>query len=302
NRWEVTSIISKFKKSLAIIFIVTLVLGDLLQVGYLHAEEQKGSPRSINLAPHLLITEIVPDSTNVNGADGYEFIEVYNNTDQLINFKDYNFRYRYPSGPDNDQVWRAIPNDVWLQPGKVMVFWVMNDKNKELTIADFNSNYNTNLIEGENLVKLDGNSMSNSRKRSIVVSSNTGYEIVKATYNDGVDDTQPDKGIFYKYPEDETNVMEQTGAGVEQANPGSIEDNQVPESVVNIEVDTTPPTIENLTTVKETTATELVEISAESRDESLVKTFKLFYKNTEDSTFKSVNLTKNNEDSLYSHT
>ncbi|MYL60897.1 metallophosphoesterase, partial [Virgibacillus halodenitrificans] len=254
------------------------------------------------MAPHLLITEIVPDSTNVNGADGYEFIEVYNNTDQLINFKDYNFRYRYPSGPDNDQVWRAIPNDVWLQPGKVMVFWVMNDKNKELTIADFNSNYNTNLIEGETLVKLDGNSMSNSRKRSIVVSTNTGYEIVKATYNDGVDDTQPDKGIFYKYPEDETNVMVQTGAGVEQANPGSIEDTQVPESVVNIEEDTTPPTIENLTTVKETTATELVEISAESRDESLVKTFKLFYKNTEDSTFKSVNLTKNNEDSLYSHT
>lgn len=271
----------------------------MLQVGYLHAEEQKGSP---NMTPHLLITEIVPDSTNVNGADGYEFIEVYNNTDQLINFKDYNFRYRYPSGPDNDQVWRAIPNDVWLQPGKVMVFWVMNDKNKELTIADFNSNYNTNLIEGENLVKLDGNSMSNSRKRSIVVSSNTGYEIVKATYNDGVDDTQPDKGIFYKYPEDETNVMVQTGAGVEQANPGSIEDTQVPESVVNIEEDTTPPTIENLTTVKETTATELVEISAESRDESLVKTFKLFYKNTEDSTFKSVNLTKSNEDSLYSHT
>ena len=30
----------------------------------------------------FLVTEVVPDSTNVGGADGYEFIEIYNNTNQ----------------------------------------------------------------------------------------------------------------------------------------------------------------------------------------------------------------------------
>ena len=39
--------------------------------------------------PPLLVTEVVPDSTNVGGADGYEFIEIYNNTNQPIIFSDY---------------------------------------------------------------------------------------------------------------------------------------------------------------------------------------------------------------------
>ena len=40
-------------------------------------------------APALVITEILPDSTNVSGvsADAYEFLEVYNNSDQDINLR-----------------------------------------------------------------------------------------------------------------------------------------------------------------------------------------------------------------------
>ena len=50
---------------------------------------------ALNPVPELLITELVPDSTNVGTADGYEFIEVYNNTDQAIDFSNYKIRYRY---------------------------------------------------------------------------------------------------------------------------------------------------------------------------------------------------------------
>ena len=32
-------------------------------------------------APALTITELLPDSTNIGGSDGYEFIEIYNNTE-----------------------------------------------------------------------------------------------------------------------------------------------------------------------------------------------------------------------------
>src|SRR5690625_7376822 len=55
--------------------------------------------------PPLLITELVPDSTNVGDADGYEYIEVYNNSDQTINFKDYQIIYRYPATHDEDVHW-----------------------------------------------------------------------------------------------------------------------------------------------------------------------------------------------------
>ena len=46
--------------------------------------------------PAVLITEIMPDSSNVDGSDGYEFIELYNNSDQRINLKDYKIYYNYP--------------------------------------------------------------------------------------------------------------------------------------------------------------------------------------------------------------
>ncbi|WP_165767947.1 FIMAH domain-containing protein [Virgibacillus indicus] len=266
-----------------------------------HAEGENQTKLNDGQLPHLLITEVIPDSTNVNSVDGYEFVEVYNNTDKEINFKDYNIHYRYPDGPDYDQIWGAIPEDVWINSGETMVFWVMNGGNSDQTVSDFNANYNTNLVENENIVKLDGNSISNSRKRSMVIATNTGHEIVLATYNDGVDDTQPDKGIFYKYPEDGSNVMIQTSAGTEPATPGALEANQVPETLISVGDDTISPTIDNLTGKTEVTPTENIEIIAGSQDDSLVKTFTLFYKNNNQSDFKSVNLAINREDSLYHH-
>ena len=69
---------------------------------YIEASDGKNSSRTeehkimvsepnldYNKMPHLLVTEVVPDSTNVGDADGYEFIEIYNNTNQPINFGDY---------------------------------------------------------------------------------------------------------------------------------------------------------------------------------------------------------------------
>ena len=47
-------------------------------------------------APALTITELMPDSSNVNGADAYEFIELYNNSNRDIDLKDYKLYYNYP--------------------------------------------------------------------------------------------------------------------------------------------------------------------------------------------------------------
>lgn len=50
----------------------------------------------ITKVPPLTITEVLPDTSNVEGADAYEFIEVSNNSNQEINLKDYGIYYVYP--------------------------------------------------------------------------------------------------------------------------------------------------------------------------------------------------------------
>ena len=70
----------------------------------------------------------MPDSTNVGGADGYEFIEIYNNTNQPINFNDYKIQYRYGTDPETDVIWDSVP-DEFIDPFKRNgVFWIINDK------------------------------------------------------------------------------------------------------------------------------------------------------------------------------
>lgn len=55
-----------------------------------------GYQADLNHIPELMITELAVDTKNEDGADAYEFIEVYNTTDRPIHFKDYHIRYRYP--------------------------------------------------------------------------------------------------------------------------------------------------------------------------------------------------------------
>ena len=61
---------------------------------------------------------MVPDSTNVGTADGYEFIEIYNNSNQEIDFKDYKLYYRYGTDPGTDVVWPSIPEEVTIPIGR----------------------------------------------------------------------------------------------------------------------------------------------------------------------------------------
>ncbi|PEU67231.1 hypothetical protein CN386_29555, partial [Bacillus cereus] len=103
---------------------------------------KKIEPQSV---PPLLITEVTPDTTNVGKADGYEFIEVYNNSTQDLNFKDYTIRYRYPSeGPEGDLIWGSTPDDVVIPSGQSLVFWIINGENNEKTVADFNKQFGVN--------------------------------------------------------------------------------------------------------------------------------------------------------------
>ena len=73
--------------------------------------------------------------------------------------------------------------------------------------------------------------MANSGPRGIVIATNTDIESSIAYYNEetGVDDTNPNKGILYKYPVDGTNQMQKISAGKEAATPGTVMPSQVPQ-------------------------------------------------------------------------
>ncbi|CAM4349779.1 hypothetical protein FHS16_002401 [Paenibacillus endophyticus] len=295
--------------------ILDAAITDATMVYYIEASDGSHSIRSgeypvtVHLdkfdpqkAPVLLLTELVPDSTNMNGGDGYEFAEVYNNTDQPIQLKDYKIRYRYTdSGPSADVIWPSSKEDAVIPAGGTVVFWVINSGNTAATAANFNSNYGgTQLVEGVNLFKLYSDGMANAGKRAMVISTNSGIEVT-AAYYDNDEETKPDKGIFYKYPADGTTTMIKYSPGRGAATPGSLVQGQAPAVPVHITADVTPPSIADLTDKSEIDQSKSLAIAVDAKDEQLVKTVLLYYKSDIQSEYTPVYLTKSYDDGLYHH-
>lgn len=252
--------------------------------------------------PPMLVTELVPDSSNVGSADGFEFIEIYNNTDQTINFKNYKIQYRYTdSGPDADVVWPTDEEEVLIAAGDTLVFWVINSQNGASTVADFNANYGTSLVENQDIVRIYSDGMANGGKRGIVIATNTKTQIA-AAYYDTNEETQPDKGIFYKYPVNGSTDMIKYSAGLEPATPGEVTEEQVPEVPVSQPADNMEPTFENLLDVTEVHQHKDVELLAEALDDISVKTVALFYKIDDQLEYTKRYLAESFDDTFYHYT
>lgn len=270
-------------------FLIKLAIAGLIAASVATAGTASSArAESAYATPPLLITEMVPDSTNIGSADGYEFIEVYNNTNQPIDFKDYMLIYRYPGKKDEDLYWKPYV-DVVIPPQGTMVFWGMTGPNENTPVADFNANYGTNLTENVDIVRIPGG-LHNSRDRMVVIATNTGHELVTAGYNNGVDDTNPNMGIKYRYPEPGSTEMIKISGGIEPATPGTVEAGQVPDEPLVVERDSIPPIITDRTAGIHTDLTKPIEIEVQAEDDRLVRTLMLHYKGSEASSYKSVSL------------
>ena len=71
----------------------------------------------------LLITELVPNTANVDGSDAYEFFEIYNASDAAIDLRQYHFIY---VNGTKETEWE-LADDIQLEAGKVLTVWVRND-------------------------------------------------------------------------------------------------------------------------------------------------------------------------------
>ncbi|TDQ38294.1 S-layer homology domain-containing protein [Aureibacillus halotolerans] len=256
-----------------------------------------------SLSP-FLITEVVPDSANVSGADGYEYIEVYNTTDTDLPFTNYRLQYRYPNnGPASDLMWDAEEENIIIPSGEAVVFWIKNGHNQETTADEFNSNYGSSLTLGENLFTIESGGMANSGARGLVVATKSGLELNQAFYNDtDHDDTAANKGILFMYPFGDSIQQQKMSAGEEDASPGEVLPGQVPGTNKTWLQDNEEPTIQDQTSQETLTEPADLIIKATVEDNQMVEKVTLVYSTSGPEDVQSITLRHSGEPNIYTHT
>ena len=242
-------------------------------------------------APLLQITELAPDTANVEGADAYEFVEVFNASDAPVDFSDYTLSYLYTDNALtspvtlNATLWPATPDDVVIPAGGTLVAWIVNPVGvtNGLTAADFNEAFGTDLVLGEDLVQLFNGGMANAGSRGIQVATDTGHDVSRAYYFDN-DQTTADTAIQYGWnPGDGAHVWRpeapagttQTMMSLAPPTPGFVSAEQVPASFVAAPEAGAAPVIEDLTGGSDVPDTAALDLGFAITDDVLVRSVTL---------------------------
>ena len=118
----------------------------------LTASEETAAVDESQLSP-LLITEVVTDTVN---GEKYTYVEVYNNSDQAVDFAEYNLYYDYPSGggfvfSKNGSVsytnGKAYTQGAWLSAEDNTNLDSIMVGSGETLIIWYNNNLNTTSLE-----------------------------------------------------------------------------------------------------------------------------------------------------------
>ena len=186
------------------------------------AETAPGTP--------LMLTELVPDTDNENGADAYEYFEITNVSDRAVSLDQYQIIYNVTD------LWEPDQDGIVIEPGQSLLLWIINDGNRELTADDFNRYYTEktgaeqSFEIGKDLATVHSDGMHNSKERQMSICTNTGIELNRVRYNDGdIKEVKANKGITFAYnPAD----VEMVRIAYDSAlTPGSMTEEQKPEGV-----------------------------------------------------------------------
>ena len=194
-----------------------------------------GQAASDQVSP-LLVTEVVTDSP---GKGKFTYVEVYNNSNSPINFKDYVYYYCYEGGMGTGRVFSSSDKhlgidygsgdaDVMIEPGKTLVLW-MGGANNETSLDDFNKTYGTNLVEGKDIIRTPYAGIHATSKRGYFFGKRDDAVMISAWSNvdgDEIPSGNLDKqGIQYTYPGTGRECVDK---GLATATPGSVSPDQVP--------------------------------------------------------------------------
>ncbi|KRE40580.1 lamin tail domain-containing protein [Paenibacillus sp. Soil724D2] len=190
---------------------------------------------SASAASAVFITELVPDTVNVNSNDGYEYVELYNASDELIDLTGYKLQGKI----DGVFKWEGtLGSNVRIPPRETVLIWTQNSvisgNTPQLTHDQFRSNYGIAESELPNdrihvLQNVSGlyNGSSSQKNINISLVDLLGSEIVVATYfvNSDNDDTFENKGISFKQPS--SGIAMVYNGGNKTATPGRIASDEV---------------------------------------------------------------------------
>lgn len=247
-------------------------------------------------APELALTEIMPDSSNVNGADAYEYIELYNNSERAIDLKDYKLLYHYPDD-NSDVIWWETETSLLLNAGDTLVFWVKNGSNDELTKDDFNQKFGTDLNE-QQLIEISCGGMANGSPRGLRITSNVKDDIDFVTYNTtaNVDDTTADQSITYQnqYRNGQFQTVMTSNCAV--PTPGRVTETERPDYQPTLLIPETSPELVDDTVSEFDNQTENLafDLKASSAD-TTIKTVRLYVKYNDHADYECYNLTRSGE-------
>ncbi|WP_447925104.1 metallophosphoesterase [Georgenia muralis] len=252
-------------------------------------------------AATLQVTELVPDTSNVDGADAYEFIELYNPTAEPVSYADFTLDYLYPLEDltnSNVVTWPAQPADLVVDPGATIVLWVKNGRNDHLTDADFNAHYGSDLTAGDDLAEIFIGGMANGSARGMQVVTNTGFAVSTAYYNlAGADDTAANIGIHYAH--DPADLGRQQLLRTAPATPGAVDADQVPAGLVVPAEDATAPAVTD-TTAAEIDPAAGFPIDLTVTDDAQVRTVTVHVRSSADAGAQAFNLRSDGADG-YTH-
>ncbi|WP_409291243.1 lamin tail domain-containing protein [Peribacillus sp. SCS-37] len=251
-----------------------------------------GLPGSDRFFPDLLITEIAANPSKGNSrGEGYEFVEIYNNTDHGVNLEDYQIIVSGEDGKTSDWDISAAHR---LRPGGTAAVWLKNGdshrQGAELNPSDFNDHYHTILKNGQ-LAEAESTGLSNISGRTISIRSHAGHTIISASYTAGKKSAVTPDGfsLQYEYPRDGTNAVKLRGT-VKVPSPGMTSKGQVPQAQNRI-VDRMSPEIIPVMPVFDIPARRDLPISFRVRDDRRIMRATLFYKRAQDKIFSKKYLT-----------
>ncbi len=231
----------------------------------------------------LQLTELMVNSNNIGGGDGFEYIEVYNATTSQIDWADYTIRYLYPLADltnSSTALWPSTPRSTIIEPGSTLVLWIKNGPNDALGAAEFNAEFGTDLVLGDDLLEVFAGGMANGAPRGIEIITNTEVSFNRGYYNlAGAADVVANQGIHYSVnPADQALQLKSSIGG---PTPGSVADAQVHPGLAVLPTDAAAPQITD-GTASVFTPGEPLEVLATITDDVLVRTVTLELSNDVD--------------------
>ena len=174
---------------------------------------------------------IVPFTVTGNSVtDAFEYIELYNNSNEVVDLSKFTMQYYNKSGAKaadlSANTWKLSGK---IQPHSTMVLWFVPEGNTR-TVADFNANYKVSLVEGKDIVMITGNALAHTYSVQLEILSGKTV-IARAWFNYGKDlDATPNKAISYNYPTEYTFTAKVTKSRITPT-PGTLAKNQMPQTI-----------------------------------------------------------------------